>query len=127
MECIVQELKKHHTQVPIILFTKGGSLWLDKLIKTNCDSIGIDWSIDILRARKIVGSEITLQGNLDPAVLYGSNENIIQHVKYIAQSQSSYSRFIFNLGHGIYPDIEPEKVQVMVDALREFGIKKDYT
>ena len=98
-------------------------MWLDQLIKTDCDGIGIDWSIDVSRARQVVGNQFTLQGNLDPAALYGSDQSIVDSVKSIVTSQAPYSRFIFNLGHCVYPDISPDKVKIMVDAVREFGAK----
>lgn len=124
MRQITSLLKARHPQVPVTLFTKGGGLWLDQLAKTGCDGIGIDWSIDIYRAREIVKDRLTLQGNLDPAALYGSDESITEQVKYILQSQKEYGRFVFNLGHGVYPDILPEKVKVMIDAVRKFGKKQ---
>ncbi|WP_151192935.1 uroporphyrinogen decarboxylase [Cysteiniphilum sp. JM-1] len=123
MQTITTELKKRHPHVPVTLFTKGGGLWLDQLIKTDCDGIGIDWSIDVARARQTVGNKFALQGNLDPAALYGGDQSIIDSVKSIVTSQAPYSRFVFNLGHGVYPDISPDKVKVMVDAVREFGAK----
>ncbi|WP_440616589.1 uroporphyrinogen decarboxylase [Cysteiniphilum sp. 6C5] len=123
MQRITAELKKRHPHVPVTLFTKDGGLWLDQLIKTDCDGIGIDWSIDVARARQVVGNEFALQGNLDPAALYGSDQSIIDSVRSIVTSQAPYSRFVFNLGHGVYPDISPDKVKIMVDAVREFGAK----
>lgn len=123
MQHITQELKKRHPTIPVTLFTKGGGLWLEQLVQKSCDGIGIDWSIDILRARNIVKNKFVLQGNLDPAALYGTHASISKQVQYIVTSQASYSKFVFNLGHGIYPDIKPEKVKVMVDAVREFGTK----
>ena len=124
MQTITTELKKRHPHVPVTLFTKGGGLWLNQLTQTSCDGIGIDWSIDIAHARHAVGNRFALQGNLDPAALYGSDESIVEAVKTIVASQAPYSRFVFNLGHGVYPDISPDKVKVMVDAVREFGAKE---
>ena len=71
----------------------------------------------------MVKNQFALQGNLDPAALYGSEQSIVEAVKSIVTSQAPYSRFVFNLGHGVYPDISPDKVKIMVDAVREFGEK----
>ncbi|WP_116964494.1 uroporphyrinogen decarboxylase [Fastidiosibacter lacustris] len=123
MRHIIAELKERHPNVPVTLFTKGGGLWLDQLVQVNCSGVGIDWSIDIMRARGLVADKVALQGNLDPAVLYGDHNSIRNQVKYIVESQKCHSKFVFNLGHGIYPDIDPDKVKTMVNAVREFGMK----
>ncbi|WP_119343572.1 uroporphyrinogen decarboxylase [Facilibium subflavum] len=123
MQTITQFIKTHHPDTPVTLFTKGGGLWLDKIAQSGCDAAGIDWSISIKQARGFVNDSIALQGNLDPAALYGSDESIIQEVKAILSTQRDNHRYIFNLGHGVYPDINPDKVKVMVEAVREFGCK----
>ena len=123
MQKIIKEVKRKHPKTPIILFTKGGGLWLDKIANAGCDASGIDWKININTARNIVKNQITLQGNIDPAALYGSPQSIKNLVEQTVKSQSQTSKYIFNLGHGIYPDINPEHVKIMVDAVREFGEK----
>ena len=121
MQQIVQNLKTKYPAVPVILFTKGGGLWLDALSKTGCDAIGLDWTCDLSFARSQVGSRVALQGNLDPVVLLSKPETIRKNVKRVLESYGAGSGHIFNLGHGVTPDVPPENVQVMVEAVHEFS------
>lgn len=107
-----QQLKQ---QPPIILFTKNGGQWLEAIASSGCDAISIDWMIDIGIARQRVGNRVALQGNLDPAVLYASPQRIQEEVKFILDQYGLGPGHIFNLGHGIYPDVSPENVKIMVD------------
>ena len=125
MKQIIHSLKALYPDIPVILFTKGGGLWLNQMVDSGCDGIGIDWTIAIENAQNIVKDKVALQGNLDPAALYGDNKSIRLAVKNILLTESKNSNYIFNLGHGIYPDIDPNKVKVMVDAVREFGQKNN--
>jgi uroporphyrinogen decarboxylase len=122
LSMIVNALKQAHPDIPIILFTKGGGLWLRSLANTGCDALGIDWTCDLSYAREQVGADVALQGNLDPAVLRASPDVIRQEVRKVMQSYGSGTGHIFNLGHGITPDIPPEHVAVLVDAVREFSM-----
>lgn len=106
---------------PIILFTKQGGLWLEKIAKTGCDALGLDWTVDLHDARRRVGHQVILQGNLDPATLYAPDAVIRDAVKQALSAFGHGGGHIFNLGHGIHPDIQPEKVQVMVEAIREMS------
>lgn len=108
-------------RVPVILFTKGGGLWLEQIADTGCDAVGLDWSIEIGDARSRIGNKVVLQGNMDPAMLRAPDERIRQEVKHIIESYGEGSGHIFNLGHGITPDIDPEKVGIYVDAVHEFS------
>jgi len=110
-------------QVPVILFTKGGGQWLSAMADTGCQCLGLDWSTDIGTARQLVGDRVALQGNMDPSVLRGSDALIEAEVGAILQSYGSGSGHIFNLGHGITPDINPDKVKVLVDALQTQSAK----
>ena len=121
MEDLARFVKSHYPSVPVTLFTKGGGLWLEKIARSGCDAVGVDWCISLEQACQKVNGKIALQGNLDPAELYGANTEIRQAVKNIFLAKDARARYVFNLGHGIYPDIDPEKVSVMVDAVREFG------
>lgn len=107
--------------VPIILFTKGGSLWLEKIALSGCDAIGLDWTIDIGLARKRLNNKVALQGNMDPAVLFASPERIRQDVRNILQSYGSGSGHVFNLGHGVSQFTSPENVKIFVDAVHELS------
>lgn len=121
MSLIVKGLKQAHPDMPIILFTKGGGPRLKQMAESGCDALGVDWTCDLSRARSEVGHLVALQGNLDPAVLRASPDCIRRHVKDVLQDYGSGSGHIFNLGHGITPDIPPEHVKVMVDAIHEFS------
>nr|VFK61503.1 MAG: uroporphyrinogen decarboxylase [Candidatus Kentron sp. TUN] len=110
------------TDVPIILFTKGGGGWIEEMAKTGCDAIGLDWTTEIGKARARVGNEVALQGNLDPCVLYASPERIYQEVALILEDFGHGSGHVFNLGHGIHPHVDPERVGVLVEAVHELSI-----
>lgn len=121
MNQIIQHLKQNTKQVPTILFTKNGGLWLEKIAASGCNAIGLDWTINIGEARKRVGSKVALQGNMDPAILYASPEKIREEVALILKDYGTGPGHIFNLGHGINPDTPYESVQVLVDAVHEFS------
>jgi uroporphyrinogen decarboxylase len=108
-------------QIPTILFTKGGGLWLEEMAKTGYDALGLDWQTDIGQARTRVGEKVALQGNLDPLTLYANPKVITEKVKTILQKYGNGSGHVFNLGHGILPDINPEHVKTMVDSVHEFS------
>lgn len=119
MKQIVEALKAdpNTTNHPVILFTKNGNLWLEDIANSGCDALGVDWTINIDAAKRRVGDKVALQGNLDPAVLYAEPAKIIEHVEEILQAFGPNPGHVFNLGHGIYPDINPEHVAVMIDAV----------
>jgi uroporphyrinogen decarboxylase len=107
--------------VPVILFTKGGAQWLELMAHSGCDALGLDWMINMNEARLRVGKQVALQGNMDPQFMYRTPEEIREEVARILQSYGPGSGHIFNLGHGILPDISPENVAVLVDAVHEFS------
>ncbi len=106
-------------KIPTILFTKGGGLWLEAMADTGYDALGIDWQTDIAQARKRVGDKVAFQGNLDPVALYANPPAIEAKVKQILEKYGHGSGHVFNLGHGILPDINPEHVKAMVDAVHQ--------
>ncbi len=107
--------------IPTILFTKGGGQWLEAMAKTGYDALGLDWQTDINLARTRVGDQVALQGNLDPIALYAEPKVIREKVKTILKKYGEGSGHVFNLGHGILPDVNPEHVRVMVDAVHGFS------
>ncbi|MDI1352048.1 MAG: uroporphyrinogen decarboxylase [bacterium] len=121
MRQIVQKIKTLYPDIPITLFTKGGGQWLEQIADTGCDAIGIDWTCDLHSARQRVGNHVALQGNLDPAVLLTSEKVIRQEVAKVLASYGSGTGHVFNLGHGITPDVPPEHVAVLVDAIHELS------
>ncbi len=118
---IVRQLKQIYPHIPIILFTKGGGQWLEDMAATGCEALSLDWTTDIAKARAQVGSRVALQGNLDPAVLLTNSDCIRQQVKQVLEAYGEGPGHIFNLGHGITPDVPPEHVTVLVEAVREFS------
>lgn len=116
---IVEGLNRVHDghRVPVTLFTKGGGHWAGKVAATGCDAIGLDWTVEIGDVRGQTGDKVALQGNMDPAVLYAAPEVIEQEVARILASYGEGSGHVFNLGHGIHPQIDPDHVAVMVDAV----------
>ena len=105
--------------IPRIAFTKGGNQWLELMADMECDALGLDWKSSLKDARERVGDKVALQGNLDPGVLYADPETIADHVRKTLVEYGDYPGHIFNLGHGIFPDIPPEHVQALVAAVRE--------
>ena len=107
--------------IPISVFTKGGGLWIEDIAGCGCDAIGLDWTVDIESARKRAGDGVALQGNLDTAVLYSSPATIRRQVAEVLAGYGEGEGHVFNLGHGIHPDIDPDKVAVMVDSVHELS------
>ena len=108
-------------EIPIIIFTKGAGLWVDAIADTGCDAIGLDWSQDIGRVRSQLGDKVSLQGNLDPGVLYGSPNHIRTEVKIILDNYGKGTGHVFNLGHGIQKYVNPENVEILVDTVHEYS------
>ena len=121
MTQIVSYLKNHYPHIPLILFTKGGGQWLKLQANTGCDALGLDWTTDLGFARSQVGAKVALQGNLDPSVLLTNTKCIRNQVKQVLASYGQGSGHVFNLGHGITPEVPPEHVAEMLRAVQEFS------
>lgn len=121
MQRIVARLKREHPQLPIILFTKGGGQWLETMADTGCDALGLDWTCELSDARTRVGSRVALQGNLDPTVLLTNPACIREQVGQVLASFGKGTGHVFNLGHGITPDVNPDHMKVMIDAVHEIS------
>lgn len=104
---------------PVIVFAKGVHSNLTKIAAAGADVVGLDWTINIGEARKEIGHRVALQGNMDPAVLYANKEKIKAEVKRILADYGNGAGHIFNLGHGILPDIKPEKAKYFVEIVKE--------
>jgi len=107
--------------IPLILFSKGANGHLPGLAATGCDALGVDWTLDLSSARALVGDRIALQGNLDPAALQASPEAIRREVARVLASHGPGPGHVFNLGHGITPDVKPDHVAALVDAVHELS------
>ena len=110
--------------IPVTLFTKGGSAWLEQIAATGCDCVGLDWTIEIGEAERRIGSKVALQGNLDPSVLYASPEVITAEAYKVLDQFKGQTGHVFNLGHGITPDVNPESMKVLVDAVHSYTKSK---
>lgn len=136
---IVAELKVRHPQIPVVLFTKGGGLWLDVQADSEADALGLDWTMPIDRARQVLTesqrqltkqhkklqSSKAIQGNLDPATLYGSPATIRSEVKSMldsAYASGEKTGYIANLGHGITQWVNPDNAKIFIDAVHEYQI-----
>lgn len=123
MQRIVACLPREHEgrRVPVVLFTKGGAQWLEDIAASGCDGVGLDWTIDLDQARARIGSQVALQGNMDPCVLYASPRRIRTEVATILARYGSGEGHVFNLGHGVHPGIDPENVAALVEAVHELS------
>lgn len=123
MQKIVAGLIKEHEgrAVPCIVFTKNGGQWLETIAASGCQAVGLDWTTDIGVARQRIGDKVALQGNMDPTMLYASPAAIRTEVGNILASFGNGSGHVFNLGHGITPEVNPEHVKVFVDAVHELS------
>lgn len=123
MTYIIKNLNRQRGEqkIPVILFTKGGANWLEAMAEGGANALGIDWSINIGDAKKRVGNKVALQGNMDPSILYASPERIREEVKTILKDYGNQPGHVFNLGHGMLPDVPPENVTVLVDTVHELS------
>jgi uroporphyrinogen decarboxylase len=107
-------------RVPNIVFTKGGGAWLAKIAAIGCDAVGVDWTTDLATARKLTGERVALQGNLDPSALFAPPDVLRAETLRVLGSFGPGEGHVFNLGHGITPDVDPERVAVLVDTVRNY-------
>lgn len=106
-------------KIPIILFCRGSASFLPQLVELQPAGISIDWSCDLSQIRQSIPSSIALQGNLDPFILYSSPDSIRKEVGKLLKCMQGDPAYIFNLGHGVFPDISVDAVQTLVDTIKE--------
>ncbi len=123
MEKIIRGLIRENDgrEVPVIVFTKNGGLWLESIAGCGADCVGLDWTINIDEARARIGDKVSLQGNMDPSVLYAEPEKIRTEVARILQQYGSGNGHVFNLGHGIHQHVNPEHAKVFIDSVHELS------
>lgn len=123
MRNIIKQLTRTHADqpIPIILFTKNGGAYLEAIAESGCDAVGIDWTLPLHDARARIGEKVALQGNMDPALLYAAPNRIQTEVETILASYGHGTGHVFNLGHGIHPDIPVEHVAALVEAVHRFS------
>lgn len=123
MAQIVAGLKREYDghRIPVVLFTKGGARNLNGFIDSGADAIGLDWTVDLADVKSQVGNQLALQGNLNPSVLLATPEAIETEVQKVLRNYGKVERdqgHVFNLGHGITPDVPPENVTALVEAVK---------
>jgi uroporphyrinogen decarboxylase len=131
-ERVLRQLKREQAgcRIPHIVFTKGGGLWLEQIADIGCDVVGLDWTVDLGAARARVGDRVALQGNLDPAVLFGGEAAIRAEALRVLDSfgppqrDGRHDGHVFNLGHGISQFTPPEAVSVLVDAVHAHSLQQ---
>lgn len=124
LDQIVKIVKSHNADIPVIVFTKGAQLnWLNQIAATGCDCIGLDWTINLGEAKHLVGDKVALQGNLNPELLKSDPQTFKNAAGDILESFGHGTGHIFNLGHGITPDIQPNHVAELVDYVHAHSQK----
>jgi uroporphyrinogen decarboxylase len=123
MRRIVAGLKRESEgrKVPVILFSKGCNTQLEALADSGCDALGLDWTITLDEARGRVGDRVALQGNLDPSILLADTGVIRREAAATLESFGQGNGHVFNLGHGITPDVDPDHLGALIDAVRELS------
>jgi uroporphyrinogen decarboxylase len=105
---------------PMLWFTKGGGQWLEPQVDAGFQGLGLDWTVDLAAARAQVGDRVCLQGNLDPAALLGTPEMIASQTRQVLDAAGPAPGYIFNLGHGITPDVVPEALQTVLETVDSY-------
>jgi uroporphyrinogen decarboxylase len=108
---------------PVINFSTGNPMLLPLMKEAGGDVMGLDWRCDLQEAWSILGEDVAVMGNLDPIVLYTSPDRIRAAVKEILDKAANRRGHIFNLGHGVLPDMPPENVAELVDAVHELSAR----
>jgi uroporphyrinogen decarboxylase len=123
IDAVVRRLVREHdgARVPVITFTKGGGLWLEDIAACGVDAVGLDWTVNLGRARERVGSRVALQGNLDPTVLFAPPEAVRAQARAVLDSYGNQPGHVFNLGHGISQFTPPEHVAELVDEVHRYS------
>lgn len=118
---IVDRLRAEAAETPILLFGKGCGQHLEALADTGCQALGMDWTQDLGAARARVGDRVALQGNLDPVVMRTSPAIVRTSARAVLDAYGPGPGHVFNLGHGITPDVPPDHVACLVEAVREYS------
>jgi uroporphyrinogen decarboxylase len=111
---VIGSLRQTAPTTPVIVFTKGGGQWLERIAECGCDAVGIDWTTGIGAARQRIGGRVAVQGNLDPVALLATPATVETEARSIIAAAGTAPGHIFNLGHGILPSTPPENVAALV-------------
>lgn len=120
MQKIISYLKDMHPHIPITVFGRNFGPMLEQIVHSGCDCIGLDWTVDMQQAIFQVNNKVALQGNFDPSILYADDKIIYQEVHKLLSQVQNFNGHIFNLGHGILPDVDIAKVKVLISAVHDF-------
>ncbi len=119
---IIESLRAQHKNIPVILYTKNSGVCLEEIAQSGCQVVGIDWTVDIAQAKQRTKGNVIFQGNMDPAILLSNPAIIAKEVQQIIHTfKEQELKQVFNLGHGITPDIPVENVEAFIDAVHELG------
>ena len=118
----IREICEHVNRVPITVFSKGAYGSFPDIAELPCNTLGVDWNMNIEKCRKAAGSDRTLQGNFDPAGLYAPNDELIKNTTKML-NRFGKERYIANLGHGVYPDTDLEKVKLFINTVKNHKFK----
>lgn len=125
---VVQGLTRWHDgrAVPVIVFTKGGGQWLEEIAACGCDAVGLDWTVNLGRARQRTADSVAFQGNLDPMALFGGESAIRAQARRVMDDFGPVQQggHVFNLGHGISRYTPPEAVSILTDEVRRYSASK---
>jgi uroporphyrinogen decarboxylase len=109
----------HRDGAPVIIYSKGANHSLSEISQVGADVVSVDWNVDLADVRERIGDRVAIQGNLNPSYLYGSPDRIRQEVRSILRKFGKGSGHIFNLGHGIFPDVPVEHARTLVRSVKE--------
>jgi uroporphyrinogen decarboxylase len=109
-------------EVPVTLFSKGATTSIPAIARLACNTVGLDWNMDVPDMRELIGNDRTIQGNLDPCTLYGTHDTVASETIKMLNSFGNNKRHIVNLGHGVYPDVDPEKVKTFIKTVKSYEI-----
>lgn len=126
LQALARGLNRGPEQVPVIVFSRGANRHLAELADCGADALGLDWTVSLAQAREETGGKVALQGNLDPSALYASAASLRHQVDCVLRDYGPGPGHVFNLGHGITPDVDPEQMSVLVDAVHHLGRRPDY-
>lgn len=124
MKEMVSALKQYNANIPVILFTKGGGLWLESMADSGCAALGLDWTVPLADAHARVGHRVALQGNLDPLTLLAGPEVTAERVRGILAECPASMAHVFNLGHGLVPETPIESVQALIETVHSVSKKQ---
>nr|WP_209279771.1 uroporphyrinogen decarboxylase [Paenalcaligenes hominis] len=112
-------------RVPVIVFTKGGGQWLEDIVQCGADAVGVDWTVNLTRARQRLQDQVAFQGNMDPMVMFGGAEAVTKEVRRVIDDFGVVGKggHVFNFGHGISQFTDPEMVKVLVDEVHSYSAK----